>query len=330
MAQKPITEEDIQSKLKVTSERLFRSGLSKADTGDLTSAAEDLELAVRYDKFNTNARNLLGLVRFQTGELGEAMKQWNISAHLKKEDNQAILYLQDIEEQETLLTNMSDAIVLYNEALELAGKDEKDFAIIRLKKALHESPQYVKAALLLSVIYIETKSYRAALSVLDEVAKVDPLNPEAMRYRLHIAAQQKEGAADLSDEIRDLSRDLYVQQSLPEPDMEKISSEETGRSIELSARGLGTQLGLLLAGLVLGIGVMAFLYVPGKLKAQREDAREKAVQTAVLQEDRDRLDAQVDQAEDVLKRIALEGEEVTEVMKADIRQLLESWGIDIK
>ena len=32
--------------------------------------------------------------------------------------------------------------------------------------------------------------------MLDQVAKVDPLNPDAMRYRLYIARQLQEGTED--------------------------------------------------------------------------------------------------------------------------------------
>ena len=71
---------------------------------------------------------------------------------------------------------------------------------------------------MLALCYMEIRYYKTALRVLDQVAKVDPLNPDAMRYRLYIAQQRRDGVQDASlSDIQDLSRDLYVQQALPKP-----------------------------------------------------------------------------------------------------------------
>lgn len=325
MAVKVITENDIRRKLQITGERMYRSGLAKADAGDLTRAAEDLEAAVRYDKYNKDARNLLGLIRFETGELGEALKQWGISVHLFPEDNQATQYMEEIGDKVDLLTAMSDAIVLYNEALDLAGKSEFDFALIRLKRAVKESPKYIKAQLLLALIYIETNAYTLALSTLDQVAKIDPLNPTAMQYRLYIAAQQKGGAEDLSVSIRDLSNDIYVQNALPEPELKKISSRVTGRRVAGSAKGFGMQILLILAGIVLGVELMALLYVPGKLTAAKEESRNHTLIEAQLQNEIKDLKVKVSASTDLLRQIAIDKIEVTDEVREKMKNLLDSW-----
>lgn len=325
MPAKVITESDIRRKLQITGERMYRSGLAKADAGDLTRAAEDLEAAVRYDKYNKDARNLLGLIRFETGELGEALKQWGISAHLFPENNQATEYMEQISSEVDLLTSMSDAIVMYNEALELTMKGEFDFALIRLKRAVKESPKYIKAQLLLSLVYMETEAYKMALAVLDEVAKIDPLNPDAMKYRLYIAAQQKGGAEDLSISIRDLSNDIYVQNALPEPELKKISSRVTGRRVAGSAKGFGMQILLLAAGIVLGVELMALLYVPGKLSAAKEEARNHTLVEAQLQNEIKELKVKVSASTDFFRQIAVDNIEVTEEVREKMKAVLDSW-----
>lgn len=325
MPAKVITESDIRRKLQITGERMYRSGLAKADAGDLTRAAEDLEAAVRYDKYNKDARNLLGLIRFETGELGEALKQWGISAHLFPENNQATEYMEQISSEVDLLTSMSDAIVMYNEALELTMKGEFDFALIRLKRAVKESPKYIKAQLLLSLVYMETEAYKMALAVLDEVAKIDPLNPDAMKYRLYIAAQQKGGAEDLSVSIRDLSNDIYVQNALPEPELKKISSRVTGRRVAGSAKGFGMQILLLAAGIVLGVELMALLYVPGKLSAAKEEARNHTLVEAQLQNEIKELKVKVSASTDFFRQIAVDNIEVTEEVREKMKAVLDSW-----
>lgn len=325
MPAKVITESDIRRKLQITGERMYRSGLAKADAGDLTRAAEDLEAAVRYDKYNKDARNLLGLIRFETGELGEALKQWGISTHLFPENNQATEYMEQISSEVDLLTSMSDAIVMYNEALDLTMKGEFDFALIRLKRAVKESPKYIKAQLLLSLVYMETEAYKMALSVLDEVAKIDPLNPDAMKYRLYIAAQQKGGAEDLSVSIRDLSNDIYVQNALPEPELKKISSRVTGRRVAGSAKGFGMQILLLAAGIVLGVELMALLYVPGKLSAAKEEARNHTLVEAQLQNEIKELKVKVSASTDFFRQIAVDNIEVTEEVREKMKAVLDSW-----
>ena len=322
---KPVTLIDIRRKAEITSEIYYRSGLSKAAGGDLTGAAEELDLSVRYDKHHEDARNLLGLVWFQMGELGEAMKQWGISEHLNPVNNRATYYMNEIRGEMSLLMDMSEAISLYNEALEFVGRGENDYAIARLKKAASQSPHYVKAQLLLSLLYIEGQSYKAALAVLDQVAKVDPLNPEAMRYRLQIAQAQKEGRDDLSLDIQDLSRDIYVQMSLPEPDKGEISNVRRRRKAVSGLRGTWAQIGLIAVGLLLGAGFMYYLYVPGQLREYRQNAREMTIQSADMKEENERLESQLSKAKETLRKIGVEGAEGDEVMRSDIRRLLNEW-----
>ena len=52
-------------------------------------------MSLRYNKMNTNARNLLGLVYFEMGESVKALSEWVISK-VCREDNPATAYLADI------------------------------------------------------------------------------------------------------------------------------------------------------------------------------------------------------------------------------------------
>lgn len=319
-------EKEIRKQLSITSEQLFRSGLSKAGAGDLSRAAADLGRAVRYDKNNERARNLLGLVEFQQGELGEAMKQWSISEYLNATGNWASYYLAEIRKEETLLTNMSESIHLYNEAVDLADNGEVDFAIARLRKALHLNPHFVKAALLLTVCLIETKSYKAASQALDHVAKIDPLNPEAMRYRLYVKQQRKEGSEDMTVEVQDLSLDLYVQQSLPEPDL----TESPGKSHRkyrqpFQGHSLLLQVAMLVVGVLLGAACVRFLWEPSRVSSLESQMNTMNVQMAQLEVQNSDLQQKVDDAGEVLKEVRDGGSGISETILADVKQLLEEW-----
>lgn len=320
-----LAEEKIRQKVKTTAEILFRSGLSKAAGGDLTGASLELEQAVRYDKDHTDARNLLGLVWFEMGELGEAMKQWGISCHKKPEDNRAAYYMEEIRGEEDLLTDMSEAITLYNEALAQAKKGDTDFACARLKKAVSLSPRYVKAYLLLALLYLEKEAYKDALTQLDMAAEVDPLNPVIMRYRLMIAERQKSRARDLSTSIRDLSRDIYVQMALPEPDMGEVTPSARRRKAVAGIKGTGMQLLLFVVGIILGLGFMALLYMPGRLQKLQEDNRNLKAELTTTKMQLENLEDDTEDMKEILHRIGVEDAIVDEVMRARIRQMLDEF-----
>ena len=60
----------------------YNRGLERAQLQDLSGAAIYLKEALRYDKYCTNARNLLGLIFFEMGETASALVQWVISLNL--------------------------------------------------------------------------------------------------------------------------------------------------------------------------------------------------------------------------------------------------------
>ena len=76
-------------KYDVTLERIancyYNLGLERAKLRDLSGAAELLKKALHYDKYQREARNLLGLIFFEMGEVADALVQWVISMNLLPE-----------------------------------------------------------------------------------------------------------------------------------------------------------------------------------------------------------------------------------------------------
>ena len=317
----------VERKLLETSEKYYRSGLSKAEAGDLSRAANDLKKALQYDKYNENARNVLGLIEFHRGELGEAMKQWSISEYYNKSQNRAAYYLHEIKTEPQLLTNMNESIHLYNEAMELLKRSSIDFAIARLRKAVHLNPQYVKAQLVLSLCYIENKHFKTALRVLDQVAKVDPLNPDAMRYRLYIARQLQEGTEDASvSDIQDLSQDLYVQQALPEPDKDEIFKETRKKRRAVLNMGESLQqLALFFAGVICCIGFMLTLWYPDQIRELDNQVTQLSLSQTQLRQEKEELKQEMTQAGELLAELLKSNTSVGAGEKADIEELLNRW-----
>lgn len=317
----------VERKLLETSEKYYRSGLSKAEAGDLSRAANDLKKALQYDKYNENARNVLGLIEFHRGELGEAMKQWSISEYYNKNQNRATYYLQEIKTEPQLLTNMNESIHLFNEALELLKRSSNDFAIARLRKAVHLNPQYVNAQLVLSLCYIEERHFKTALRVLDQVAKVDPLNPDAMRYRLYIARQLQEGTEDAGvSDIQDLSQDLYVQQALPDPDTDEIFNETRKKRKKVLNMGESLlQMGLFFAGVICCLGFLYTLWYPDQIRGLEEEVTQLSLSQTQLREEKEELRQEIQQAGELLTEVLESSTSVEAGVRVDIDELLSRW-----
>ena len=81
-----------------TSYVFYNQGLEKAKVRDLSGAIDSLKSSLQYYKYNTRARNLLGLCYYQTGEMVRALNEWVLSKNLQEEDNpDADRYLAEIE-----------------------------------------------------------------------------------------------------------------------------------------------------------------------------------------------------------------------------------------
>ena len=75
----------------------YNLGLEKARIRDLSGAAQCLKKSLHFNKYQTDARNLLGLIYYENGEVADALVQWVISLNLQPEDNLADHYLDEIQ-----------------------------------------------------------------------------------------------------------------------------------------------------------------------------------------------------------------------------------------
>ena len=69
------------------SNRHYNQGLALARQKKLSKAQRALEISLKYNKYNKDARNLLGLIEYSRGEAGQAVAAWEVSAGLKPENN---------------------------------------------------------------------------------------------------------------------------------------------------------------------------------------------------------------------------------------------------
>ena len=69
----------LYKKIMAVSNLYYNEGLEKAGVRDLSGAIVSLRQSLKFNKNNIEARNLLGLVYFEMGEVVSALGEWVIS-----------------------------------------------------------------------------------------------------------------------------------------------------------------------------------------------------------------------------------------------------------
>ena len=161
----------------------YNAGLEKAQFRNLSGAIEDLTRALEFNKRNTDARTLLGLVYFEVGEAVEALIQWVIANSLDPEDGRAAAYLEKVRGDAHSLDRMTQAIRKFNIALDTARHDGEDVAMIQLRKILSQHPKFLKAYELLALLLIRDEDYSKAGKLLKKALAIDVGNPVCQRYQ---------------------------------------------------------------------------------------------------------------------------------------------------
>lgn len=250
----------IFQKVERASNSYYNDGLQKAQVRNLSGAIISLRQALKLYKYNTQARNLLGLIYYEMGEVVDALSEWVISANYKPEDNLAINYLREIKENRSQLDAVNQTIKKYNQALLYCRQDSRDLAIIQLKKVLSLNPKLVKGHQLLALLYMQEKQPEKAKRALRDAGRIDTDNTTTLRYLKEVNRQLKEKGKDNKPKSDDL-----------------ISYQSGNETIIMPKRfresSLGGTLGYILIGLIVGVAATVFLIVPGVKSKIKEDAK---------------------------------------------------------
>ena len=110
---------DIARRCAYISNSYYNKGLKLALEHNLTGAAENLKKSLQFNKHNTVARNLLGLIYYNIGEVADALVQWVLSLNLQPIGNDADRSLNEVQRQSGLLDSYEKAIGKFNQALAL-------------------------------------------------------------------------------------------------------------------------------------------------------------------------------------------------------------------
>lgn len=232
----------------------YNLGLDKAGQRDLSGAAAALKKCLQFNKAHTDARNLLGLIYNETGEVAAALTQWIISLNFQEEDNLAEEYLRKVHAARGYLEVADQAAKKYNQALIYAQNENADLAVLLLMRILSEFPKYVKAETLLALLYIQHEDYTKAGRCLYQALKVDKYNTRAQRYMAIV--KENTGRAEI--EKRKL-KNAFSHRQMQDDDIIIPPSykENTGWQTILN----------ILAGLAMGAAVIFFLVMPASKEA---------------------------------------------------------------
>lgn len=248
--------------------RKYNEGLDKAQVRDLTGAVTALKQCLKLNKEHVDARNLLGLVYFEMGEVVLALSEWIISKNLQPESNIASDYIALLQENQGKLDNYNQAIHKFNTALDLCHQGSDDLAIIQLKKIILMHPNLVKAYLLLALLYMGRGQYEKAYPVLKKVSHIDRGNTQAQRYLREIALYNKQKGVKAKGKEKDpivryeRDNEIIIQPAeVIEPNTNK-----------------GTLVGFVI-GFLLGAALLFFLVMPSRITNVREEM-ESEVRTA--------------------------------------------------
>ena len=253
-----------------SSNLLYNTGLEQAQVRDLSGAIVSLKKSLKYNKYNTKARNLLGLVYFELGETVLALSEWVISKNLEPDNPMADRYLDEMQNTPGMLDKLNQTTKKYNQALLYCKQGSRDLATIQLRKVLSLNPKFVAGHQLLALLYIQDGKYNEARKELNIANKIDVRNTTTLRY---------------SSEVRDKLKEQNQKRKKPKKD-DVVSFQDGNDTIVMpnsSFRDMidstRTSVVNILVGLVLGLLICFFLVIPTIRQRASESAAASLVDT---------------------------------------------------
>lgn len=281
----------------------YNRGLEQARVRDLSGAVTSLHKSLKFNKLNTSARNLLGLIYFEEGEIVSALSEWVISKHFQEEHNDADYYIQMIQSNPNRLESYSQMVKKYNSALFSAQHGDEDMAIIQLKKVVSMNPKYIRAHQLLALLYMQTGKREdrvRAYKLMKSISNVDVTNTTTLAYLKELSDVHVKNEAPAQKPAQ--QREPGVRKTLPRVD------DTAYKPITLYKEEKPSVLPFVhvLLGMIAGIVIMQFLITPAleqhsnnkenkNFKQYSEDLASDESDVSSLQNANQELQGQVDE-----------------------------------
>lgn len=292
---------DYTKKCRQISNSFYNLGLEKAQIRDLSGAAECLKKSLHFNKYQTDARNLLGLIYYEIGETAEALVQWVISSNLQPQKNRASHYLHEIQGKPGRLEAESVNIKKYNQGLFHAQNGNDDLAILQLGRVVENNSHFIKAHLVLALLYMGREDYTKAGKSLYKVLQIDKNNSKALWYMSIVKAN----TGRMEVEKRKLTN-AFSHRQMQDDDIiiPPTYKENTGWQTILN----------MIVGLALGAAVVFFMAVPAvkeslntdhnhELTRVLEQVSQKNLEITGLEDKNEKLESQLSSVQEQLASI---------------------------
>ena len=273
----------LYKKIMFASNRFYNEGLDKASVRDLSGAITSLRESLKLNKNNIEARNLLGLVYYERGEVVAALSEWVISKNIKEDKNIADDYINMIQNNPGRLETFNQTVKKYNQALLYCQQDSLDLAVIQLKKVLSMNPRFLQARQLLSLLYINNQDWDKAKKELDKCIKIDANNTMTLRY-----IKEVESMMPSEEERVKKKKEAIVYQRGNDTVIQPVGKKEIV--------GFQTLLNIII-GVVIGVGVAWYLVVPARVQHAQSQVNEQ------LKSVSEQLDAKTVQVDELTQQI---------------------------
>ncbi|MBQ4536344.1 MAG: tetratricopeptide repeat protein, partial [Lachnospiraceae bacterium] len=240
----------------------YNKGLERAKVRDLSGAILMLKKSLEINKENTDARNLLGLVYFEMGEVVAALGEWVISQNFQPQDNAASYFVKKVQSDTVAFDGMNQTIKKFNIALGNAKRQDDDLAILQLKRVISQNPRFVRALLLLALVYMKNCEYEKARRCLVRVQKIDVGNVTALRYLEEIRQSTQQGGQPVQESNREYEDSSIASQIVPV----NTYREDKPNFVAFITFFLG---------LLIGVAVIYYMAVPNIRKSIVEEYNKK-------------------------------------------------------
>ncbi len=264
----------VYKKIIFASNRYYNIALERAGVRDLSGAAESLRQCLKLNKNHVEARNLLGLIYYETGEVVSALNEWVMSKNIKPLKDIADDYIEVIRSNPTQLDTLTQAVKKYNQALNYCMQDSVDLAVIQLKKVLSMNSKYLQAHQLLALIYMSQEEWDKAEKEIEKALRIDTSNTLTMRYmkEIDIAITQDEGRSQSKKKSKE-EKNAKKYKSGNDTVIQPINNKDS--------RGLSTILNIII-GVLIGLAIAIFLILPARIQTEVAKVNEQVAEYSEL------------------------------------------------
>lgn len=306
----------IHRKIISASNSFYNDGLKKAKIRDLSGAVISLKKSLKLNKKNTEARNLLGLVYFEMGEVVSALSEWNISKKFQNGDNVAENYIVEIQKNAGRLETINQTVRKYNNALQQVNQGNYDLSIMQLEKAVSLNPKFIRGYQLLALLYMKQGQYKKALKHLSKAKKIDINNGLTVYYIEQLPQKPTETVFEESTDTAMVEKSVRGGKIF-QPEIDIPATSFNFSTYKEERFNFFPYLNLMI-GAILGIAVVYFLLVPTAKKAvavkyekqftqYTNELSAQSVRMTSLENEKETLEKQLEELQEKLNDLKADG-----------------------